>query len=136
MPTEIEIIEGQIPGLARLVEFIRLFVQNDFSLRKIQAANAPRPVFGQPINITNGQTFVLPQAASENTGFSYMVIVIDTTSGSGRYRIDGVIPATGVGFQVAAGGTIITVEGSEAIKNFVLFSDLANTLTGFCQPFQ
>lgn len=133
----IEVIEGQIPGLARLVEFIRLFVQNDFSLRKVQAANAPRAIYGQPITVTDAAVFRLPQAVAENTAFSFMVVALDIASGSGRYTIDASNPtAAGRGIEVPAGGSVIYIEGSDNIKNFGLIGETGQTLVGWAQPFQ
>ena len=136
MPTEIEVIEGQIPGLARLVDFISRFVQNDFALRRIQSANAPRALYGQQIAVTDLIPFLLPQAVAENTAFSFLVIVLDVTSGEGRYVLDGSQPSTTRGIEVPAGGQVIYIEGSDNIKNFRLIAKTGQALAGCAQPFQ
>lgn len=145
MAADIEIIEGTIPGLARLVEFTRLFVQNDAALRKIQAQNAPRAMFGQPLALP-GLAFVdasavyrLPANFSNAAVFSTMVVIIDGTSGSARYRLDGADPSPVVaptsGILIPAGGTVLTIDGTDNIRQWAIIAEVANQITGWVQPF-
>lgn len=124
--------EGQIDAvaLAKIVQALSLFVSNDAALRGIQAINAPRCRYLIRQTVTT-VPLGIPEAQA-NEKFAYMLYQVETVSGAGRYTPgNGANPdAAGVnGLEIPAGGTIITIEGAENIKNFRIIGATGATLT-------
>lgn len=130
------------------------FFKNDRDLRKAQAQNeAESDGFQQGSNNGTADTITFPVNASSlaqpysifqdgqdvtNKLYSYLVIEIEDTSGSGRHNAGdtSVTPtAAGVGHKIPAGGTEIVIPGTVNIKNFKMIAETGQTLSYTMQGF-
>jgi len=140
-----------------MAEFLLRFVKNDRELRAIQSENSDIADGMQQGTITDvagvaTEVITLPAGGKsmldgftqfidgqDTTGnkYSYIEILIEDTSGSGRYSIESSVTPTagGVGHKIPAGGTTITIPGVVNIKNFKMRPEtgqvLAYTMQGF-----
>lgn len=140
-PREIGIISGGfleavVSRLEAVVEALRLFVENDFQLRKTQSENSPLASGFQQGTAASGQitdtAVVVFNAAADGTRkFSYIEVLIETTAGACRYTLDASAPtAAGRGHQIPAGGGNLTIPGAENVKNFKIICE-----TGAVAPY-
>jgi hypothetical protein len=126
------------PGLAKLVGQLAALLRQDPELRAIQAANAPAcRYFDQPgvftrvgsVSVTGTVVYQIQEAQNQQAEtFAQLVLVFESTSGSGRYRIDGGQPSATVGTQIPAGGVVLTIPGQANIRNFKMMAEAAQTL--------
>lgn len=125
------------PGLAKLVEQLSTLIRADGELREIQGRNAPvAKYFDQPgvfttigsVAVTGNVVYKIVQAQSDRETFYQLVLTFDTTSGSGRYTIDGTPVSATVGVGIPSGGCVLTITGHNNIKNFQMMAEGGQTL--------
>lgn len=141
-PREIGVISGgflenTLKALQEVVQSLRLFVENDFELRKTQAENSPlasgfqQGTAAAGTQITDAAITVFDAAQTGVRRFSYIEVLIEDTAGACRYTLDGSNPtAAGRGHRVPAGGANLTIPGAENVKNFKIIGE-----TGAVAPF-
>jgi len=140
---------AKVPALQALVEQLSLFVQDNWILRKIQAANTARAKYYfqgvlTPTTNTGAEAaeFVsgvlrLAPAQQQDQVFSYAYITTDNLSGFGRYMIDGTNPTpAGRGFQIIDQGAAILIAGNDNIKGFRMVAETGQTLNYSINLFQ
>lgn len=125
------------PGIAKMAAQLAALLRQDASLRETQGRNAPQArYFDQPgvfsaigsVAVTGAVVYSILQAQSGSEVFSSLVLVFDATSGSGRYRIDGIAPTATIGVAIPAGGVALTIPGHDNIRNFKMIAEAAQTL--------
>lgn len=127
----------QSDDLAKLREIVEKFARPD-QLRQLQAAGAPiasnfeQRGFqgnddGASTRVTAAEVYRVSEAA--NKKFFQLVLTFDSGSGMGRYRIDGPDPTPTRGTAVPAGHSVLTITGSDNIKNFALIAEAGQSLT-------
>lgn len=128
------------PGLAKLTDQIAALLRQDAQLRALQGQFAQQAkYFDQPgvassfggtgTVVTGAVLYRIQEIQTRSQEkFSTLVLVFETTSGSGRWRIDGAAPTPTIGTQVPAGGIVLTIPGYENIKNFQLMAEATQTL--------
>lgn len=143
--------------LQEMAEVLIAFFKNDRGLRAIQSENEPiadgmqqgtitdvAGVATDVITIPVGGVSTLSGFAQfldgqESTGrkYSYIEILIEDTSGSGRYSIEsGIHPtAGGAGHKIPSGGTTITIPGVVNIRNFHMRPETGQVLNYTMQGF-
>jgi hypothetical protein len=137
------------PILGVLAEELAALLTQAAPLRQLQAANAARALYGidgqsvavagdplrpGPVSNTVVQAITLAASGTGQT-FAQLIIVFDTTSGAGRYRVDGQLPTTAVGFEIPAGGFTLEITGMDNIKNFRMVAQTATTMPYFAGLF-
>ena len=136
------------------VDVLIAFFKNDRGLRLSQAANeAEADGFQQGSNNNGTDTISVPiggvqQQAPYTTfldgqdttakKYSYIVVIISSTSGSGRYSLQkGIMPsAAGIGHEIPAGGTTLEIPGMVNIANFKMVPDAGGILNYTIQGFK
>ncbi len=121
----------QAPIIRLIAQEILSLIQNDYELRKIQGRNAQQACYFDAQSITGATKYQITEANSGNEIFTTLVVTLDATSGSGRYRVDinnTVAPGLTGGHNIPAGGGIITITGHNNIKNFTMIADAGQTL--------
>ncbi len=118
-------VTGQLQsaGLAQLVGDLGKFVRNAMDLRAIQARNAPQcaVLTNTPLVVAAGTVALIAEAQAADE-FAFASIVVETTSGAGRYDPGmGLPPSATRGLEIPAGGTIINLDGAFNIRNFRIF---------------
>lgn len=126
-------ISGKLdtPILSVIAREILALVKSDSELRALQGANAPRAYYFGAGTITNAAAVVINEARSGVGQIFYqLVIVFDTTSGAGNYRIDGpdATAALGGGIPIPAGGGTLVITGHDNIRNFSIIAQGATTM--------
>jgi len=139
--------------LTRAVDVLNAFFRGDRDLRASQAANEPlADGFQQGSNVNGTDTMTSPSGSiqqqvpfttfidgQEATAkkYSYLVVIIASTSGSGRYSLQkGLFPTqAGVGHEIPSGGTTITIPGTINLANFKMCPDAGATLNYTMQGF-
>lgn len=135
--------QGQIvldaPGIAKLAAQLAMLLKDGADLRDLRAQNAQvAKYFDQPgvftqvgsVAVTGNVLYEIVECQQrQGEKYSSLVLVFDSASGSGRYRIDGGNPTPTIGFQVPAGGIVLTIPGYDNIRNFKLIAEAAQTLT-------
>jgi hypothetical protein len=122
--------ELQSSGVAQLVNDIGLFVRNNAKLRAEQARNAPQCAVLAAMAVVAGAAAVRIPEAQGSDDFAFAVIVVETTSGAGRYDPGQGNPATAArGLEIPAGGVIISIEGATNIRQFSVFGVGALAIT-------
>jgi hypothetical protein len=126
------------PGLAKLVSQIAALLRQDPELRAIQTGNAPAcRYFDQPgvfsnvgsVSVTGGVNYKIAEAQRSGAEvFAKLILVFESSSGSGRYRIDGPLASPTVGTQIPSGGIVLTIPGQTNIRNFSLMAEGGQTL--------
>lgn len=126
------------PGLAKLVAQVAALMRSDAGLRAIQGQNALQArYFDQPgvfsdvgsVSVTGAILYQIAEIERRKSEvFSTLVCVFETSSGSGRYRIDGRAPTPTIGVQVPSGGVVLTIPGMDNITNFRLMAEAGQTL--------
>jgi hypothetical protein len=140
-PREIGIISGgfldtTVQRLGEVAEALRLFVENDLKLRRTQAENSPIASGFQQGTIADTAVTRFDAAQSGAQKFSYIEVLIEDTAGSCRYTLDTSDPsAAGRGHKVPAGGSTLTIPGSENVKNFKIIAETGNTAAFTMQGF-
>jgi hypothetical protein len=133
-----EVYQLDAPGLEKLISQIAALLRQDTDLRAIQSANAPLcRYFDQPgvftrvgsLAVTGNVIYRIQETQSQQAEkFSSLVLVLESTSGSGRYRIDGGQATPTVGTQIPAGGVVLTIPGDANIRNFNMMAEALQTL--------
>ncbi len=122
--------EVNAPGLAKLVADLAKFVRNDAELRAIQARNAPQASILNSMVVAAGAPAVRIPEAQGMDEFAFMLVIVETTSGAGRYDPGTGQPATGArGLEIPAGGAAISLDGSSNIRFFSIFGTGALQVT-------
>jgi hypothetical protein len=125
-------VAGQLqsPGLAQLVGDLGKLVRNAADLRAIQARNAPQcAVLNAMAVVALAAAVRIPEAQGMDE-FAFALVVVETTSGAGRYDPGTGLPATAArGLEIPAGGTIISLEGATNIRQFSIFGSGALAIT-------
>jgi len=126
------------PGLAKIAAQVAMILRAGPDLRDLQGRNAAVPkYFDQPgvftavgsVTVTGSIVYKIVEVQQrQGEIYSALVLVFETGSGSGRFRIDGANVSPTVGSQVPAGGIVITIPGYEAIRNFQLMAEAGQTL--------
>ncbi len=117
------------PGIAKLAAQLAAMLRMDVGLRRTQGGNAPQcKVFRQgTLGVVNIESFI--EAANQNVSYTSAIVMFQDTSGRGRFRIDGGLPAvTGIGFPIPAGGGILPVNGIGNILQFRMIAETGSTL--------
>jgi hypothetical protein len=126
------------PGLAKIAAQVAAILRSDAALRAIQGANAQQAkYFDQPgvfstvgsVAVTGAVVYRIVEMDRANVTPALLVLVFDTASGAGRYRVDGPDPSPTVGVAVPAGGVVLQIPGIDNIKNFRLTAEAGQTLT-------
>lgn len=130
------------------------FFKNDASLRAAQAENEPlADGMQQGSNVNGTDTITLPNGGVQrqtpftefidgqdltSKKYSYIVVIIKSTSGSGSYSFQsGVLPdQSGRGHEIPVGGCSFTIPGTKNIQNFRMTPDAGQTLTYTIQGFK
>ncbi len=140
-PREIGIISGNflentLARLTAVLEALQLFVENDLRLRRTQAENSPLASGFQQGTIIGTAITRFDAAQTGVQKFSYIEVLIEDTAGSCRYTLDTSDPsAAGRGHKVPAGGSTLTIPGSENVKNFKIIAETGNTAAFTIQGF-
>jgi len=140
--------------IKRAVDILVAFFKNDRDLRQSQSDNEPfADGMQQGSNVNGTDTITIPsQGATQlstpftvfldgqnntNKRYSYLVVIVESTSGSGRYSVQsGINPnQTGRGHELPVGGTTITIPGWKNIQNFRMCPDTGQTLDYTMQGF-
>jgi hypothetical protein len=148
------LLEETLNEIKKMSKVLIAFFKNDRDLRAEQSANEPlADGFQQGSNNATADTTSVPPNGSQNQQqpfsvfldgltstakkYSYVEVLIESSSGSGRYSLEpGVIPTpSGAGHQIPSGGTTITIPGVENIKNFKMIAETGQTLTYTMQGF-
>jgi hypothetical protein len=126
------------PGLAKIAAQVAMILRAGPDLRDLQGRNAAlTKYFDQPgvfsnvgsVSVTGNVVYKIAEVQQrQGEIYSALVLVFETSSGSGRYRVDGPPPSPTVGSQVPAGGVVITIPGYESIRNFALMAEALQTL--------
>jgi hypothetical protein len=146
------------PNLQKRIEdatdVLVAFFRNDRKLRREQAQNeAESDGFQQGVNNGTTDTIAFPVGSVAlanpytvfqdgqdvtNKQYSYLVVEIEDTSGSGRHNAGdtSVTPtAAGIGHKIPAGGTEIVIPGTMNIRNFKMIAETGQTLNYTMQGF-
>lgn len=141
-------------NIKRAVDVLIAFFKNDASLRAAQSENEPlADGMQQGSNVNGTDTMTLPSGATQlQTPFtmfvdgqdttakkySYLVVIISSSSGSGRYSIQqSIFPdQAGRGHEIPAGGTVITIPGTKNIQAFRMCPDSGLTINYTMQGFK
>lgn len=118
------------PGLYDIVAQLAALLRSDAGLRAIQTSNAIAPYrFDQPAGgITGAVVYTVTEAPTVK--LSMLSITFDSTSGTGRYRLDGIPAAAGgVGIPIPAGAGVLNIVGANAIQNFNMIAETGQTLS-------
>jgi hypothetical protein len=117
-------------GLAKLVADLGKFVRNAADLRGIQAQNAPQATILNSMTVVAGAAAVRIPEAQQGDNFAFMLLLVETTSGAGRYDPGTGQPATAVrGLEIPAGGAAIALDGATNIRQFSIFGSGALAVT-------
>lgn len=147
---QLDAIESHI---RRAVDILVAFFRNDRELRAEQAKNEPMADgFQQGSNVAGTETITYPVGGVQRQApftqfldgqdvtakkYSYMVVIIASSSGAGRYTLQsGINPtAAGVGHEIPAGGTTIEIPGTINVANFKMVPETGQTLNYTIQGF-
>lgn len=152
---QLDAIEGNI---RRAVDILIAFFRGDKELRQTQAENEPLADGMQQGSNVNGvdtmtvtpnglttptqlqQPFTTFLDAQTQTGkkYSYIIVILKSTSGQGFYTLQsGIKPnqAGTIGHEIPAGGTTLTIPGTRNIQNFVMCPATGATLDYSMQGF-
>jgi hypothetical protein len=148
---QLDAIESSIRQAARILE---QFFKGDKDLRKTQSENEPlADGFQQGSNVAGVDTMTIsPQSQVQlqapfttfldgqigsDKRYSYIVVVIESTSGAGRYTLQsGINPdTTSRGMEIPAGGTTLEIPGYKNIQNFKMCPTGGGTLNYTIQGF-
>lgn len=118
-------------GLYHVVSELAALLRQDAALRAIQSGNALSPLaFDQPTGGITGATIYTVVEAGPNATIAMLEITFDSTSGTGRYMINGQIPtAAGGGIFIPSGAGVLRVLGGQNIRNFRMIAETGQTLT-------
>jgi hypothetical protein len=120
------------PILSVIAKEVFALLKSDARLRELQANNAPRASYGQAGTATSAAETVINEARSGNgETFAQLMITFDSTSGAGRYRLDGTPATAAVGLEIPAGGGTIIITGMDNIKGFSMIAQGATTMPFF-----
>lgn len=117
-----------LPGLAKATDLLFKILSGDLNARILQAQNAPQLIAEVQGTLTPAVAVDVPLARNRTVAYSWLVIVFDSTAGSGRYSFANNQSAAGGGFEIPSGGGPLTVFGSEQIRNFKMIAETGQTL--------
>lgn len=142
-------------AVERAVDVLEAFFKNDRDLRKSQSENEPMANgYQQGSNVNGTDTMVVPSSGAQQAApfttfldgqdttakkYSYIVVIIFSTSGAGFYSIQkSIIPTQSgtIGIEIPAGGTVLTIPGVVNIENFKMCPATGATLNYVIQGFE
>lgn len=141
-------------AIRQATDILIQFFKGDKLLRQTQSENEPlADGFQQGSNVAGVDTMTIsPQSQTQTQApfttfldgqiasgkkYSYIVVIIESTSGAGRYSLQaGINPdTTSRGIEIPAGGTTIEIPGYKNIQNFKMCPTGGGTLTYTIQGF-
>src|SRR5687767_12250712 len=115
--------------LEAIVKWLQLVGEDPLSIRENRSRQAARVAAKLQGTMTDAAILTVPRASQGTEVYSFLIIIFETTAGSGRYWTDGENPtAAGSGIQIPSGGAVIEIEGHEQIKNFKAIGETGQTL--------
>lgn len=130
----------QAPGLAHLTAQMAALLAQTAEVRAEQAKNAPQAsnfeqrglqgaTTGTSTPVTGTEVYQISEAQSGAKKFFQAVFTFDAGSGAGRYRTDGTAASPTIGHGIPSGGVVLTITGSDNIKNFSMCAESGQSLT-------
>lgn len=148
---QLDAIESNIRTAA---DILVQFFKGDQKLRQTQSDNEPfADGMQQGSNVNGTDTMVLPNGATQqaapftifvdgqittNKKYSYIVVMLRSTSGQGFYTMQaGINPKQDgtIGHEIPAGGTTLNIPGVKNIQNFKMVPATGATLNYTIQGF-
>ena len=124
-------IELDAPGLAKLTAQVAAALRLDAELRQLRSANEMLAQGFDPFNIAAGTHYVINEARQKSqVKYAFLVLVFESGSGLGRFRLDGMPPTTTVGIEIPAGYSVYTIPGYQNIFNFDMTAQGATNVIG------
>jgi hypothetical protein len=128
-------IDWALKAAQALLDYIRGLYLLDQDLRAQRTLNAERAMvftsstvgFATPIRLRD-----LVNSLDAGEYYTTALIAFDSTSGAGRWRIDGGAPTpgggAGTGMPINAGGATLVITGLANIRDFQVIGETANLL--------
>ena len=128
-------IDWALAQARELLHYVRGLFMLDLDVREQRTVNAERAMIFTSATVTAAQVTLLRdlvQALQADEYFTTALIMFDSTSAAGRWRIDGGTPTAGggagSGMPITAGGGTLTITGLANIRDFKVIGEAANLL--------